>query len=178
MAEALIVVDVQNDFCPGGALPVERGDEVVEPLNRLAREVDVVVATRDWHPPDHHSFDEQGGPWPVHCVQDSPGAQLRADLAHERIARVVDAGVDREALGFDAIAESDLADWLRARDVDRVHVGGLALDYCVKHTALGARRAGFDVIVHRDATRAINVEPGDDERTVAELRDAGVEVTA
>jgi nicotinamidase/pyrazinamidase len=177
MAEALIVVDVQNDFCPGGALAVERGDEVIEPLNRLARKLDVVVATRDWHPPDHHSFDEQGGPWPVHCVQDSPGAQLHVDLAHELIDRVVDAGVDREALGFDKVGESDLAAWLLGHDVDRVHVGGLALEYCVKHTALAARRAGFQVIVHRDATRAVNVEPGDDERAVAELRAAGVEMT-
>jgi nicotinamidase/pyrazinamidase len=177
MTEALIVVDVQNDFCPGGALPVDRGDEVIEPLNRLAHKLDVVVATRDWHPPDHHSFDEQGGPWPVHCVQETPGAQLRVDLAHELIDRVVDAGVDREALGFDKIGESDLADWLRGHDVDRVHVGGLALDYCVKYTALGMRRAGFDVVVHRGATRAVNVEPGDDERSVAELLEAGVEVT-
>jgi nicotinamidase/pyrazinamidase len=177
MTEALIVVDVQNDFCPGGALPVDRGDEVIEPLNRLAQKLDVVVATRDWHPPDHHSFDEQGGPWPVHCVQETPGAQLRIDLAHELIDRVVDAGVDREALGFDKVGESDLADWLRGHDVDRVHVGGLALDYCVKHTALGMRRAGFDVVVHRGATRAVNVEPGDDERSVAELLEAGVEVT-
>ena len=120
MTEALIVVDVQNDFCPGGALPVDRGDEVIEPLNRLAQKLDVVVATRDWHPPDHHSFDEQGG------------AQLRVDLAHELIDRVVDAVVDRDALGFDKVGESDLADWLRGHDVDRVHVGGLALDYCVK----------------------------------------------
>jgi nicotinamidase/pyrazinamidase len=176
---ALVIVDFQNDFTPGGALAVRDGDAIAGRVDELARsgDFDVVVATRDWHPPDHHSFDEQGGAWPVHCVQDSPGAQLRVDLAHELIDRVVDAGVGRQALGFDKVGESDLADWLRGHDVDRVHVGGLALDYCVKHTALGARRAGFEVIVHRDATRAVNVEPGDDERAVAELRAAGVEMT-
>jgi len=173
---ALIIVDVQNDFCPGGALAVERGDEVVEVLNRMAREHDVVVATRDWHPEHHHSFEQHGGPWPVHCVQGSEGAQLHSALDRERIQRVFDAGYTREAEGFDKFEDTDLERFLRDREVDEVHVGGLALDYCVKHTALGARKRGFETVLHLGATRAVNLEPGDDRRTIEELRRAGVEV--
>jgi nicotinamidase/pyrazinamidase len=174
--EALIVVDVQNDFCPGGALAVAGGDEVVDPINRLARAVDFVVATRDWHPPDHHSFEANGGPWPVHCVQGSQGAELRDDLDTTRIEVVVDAGRAAELEGYSGFEDTPLEGELRKRGVQRVHVAGLALDYCVKHTALEARRLGFEVIVHRDATRAVNVHPNDDERALAELVGAGVEV--
>ncbi|MFL5819305.1 MAG: isochorismatase family protein [Solirubrobacteraceae bacterium] len=173
---ALIIVDVQNDFCPGGALAVERGDEVVEVLNRMAADYDVVVATRDWHPDHHHSFAPHGGPWPVHCVQGSQGAELHPQLDRDRLQRVFDAGYAREAEGFDKFEDTDLEPFLRDRGVDEVHVGGLALDYCVKHTALGARKRGFDTVVHLDATRAVNVDPGDDQRTIDELREAGVEV--
>src|SRR4051794_35072012 len=101
MAEALIIVDVQNDFCPGGALAVEEGDRVIEPLHRLADQVEVVVATRDWHPEDHHSFDRHGGAWPVHCVQGSPGGELHPALERNRIHKVVDAGTVTGAEGFD-----------------------------------------------------------------------------
>jgi nicotinamidase/pyrazinamidase len=176
MAEALIIVDVQNDFCPGGALAVNEGDQVIEPLHALADDVDVVVATRDWHPRDHHSFEAQGGPWPVHCVQGTEGAELHSGLDRKRIHHRVDAGRVSGQEGFDKFEDTDLEEFLRERDVDRIHVGGLALDYCVKHTALGARKRGFETVVHLDATRAVNVEPGDDERTIQELRDAGVEV--
>jgi nicotinamidase/pyrazinamidase len=176
LTEALIVVDVQNDFTPGGALAVDRGDEVIEPINRMAREHDVVVATRDWHPDDHHSVAEQGGVWPVHCVQGTEGAELHPDLDAEPIAEVFDAGKERHAPGFDKVSETDMEAFLRERGVTKVHVVGLALDYCVKNTALGARRAGFDTVVHLEATRAVNVEPGDDERAIAELREAGVDV--
>jgi nicotinamidase/pyrazinamidase len=173
---ALIVVDVQNDFCAGGALAVPCGDEVVEVLNRMAREHDVVVATRDWHPEHHHSFELRGGPWPVHCVQGSPGAQLHPELDRDRIQRVFDAGFGHGAEGFDKFEDTELERFLRERGVDEVHVGGLALDYCVKHTALGAARRGFKTTVHLGATRAVNVEPGDDQRAIDELRRAGVDV--
>lgn len=174
--EALIVVDVQNDFCPGGALAVPEGDAVIAPLNRMAREHVVVVATRDLHPADHHSFAAEGGPWPEHCVHGSPGAELHAELDAEAIDLLVDAGDTREAPGFDKFEGTELERFLRERGVERVHVGGLALDYCVKHTALGARRRGFDTVVHLEATRAVDVEPGDGERAIAELRAAGVAV--
>lgn len=174
--EALIVVDVQNDFCPGGALAVSDGDAVVDPLNRLAGSVELVVATRDWHPPDHGSFADFGGPWPVHCVQGTAGAELHPGIDRSLIDVVVDKGRVAELDGYSGFEDTGLERLLRERGVERVHVGGLALDYCVRATALDAARAGFLVVVHRDATRAVEVRPGDGERAVEELRSAGVEV--
>ena len=133
------MVDVQNDFCQGGALAVPDGDAVVGPLNRLMEQIPFVVATRDWHPPDHHSFAEQGGPWPVHCVRDTPGAQLHPDIDAGRVDAIVDAGREPEHEGYSGFEHTDLDRVLRDHDVDTVHVGGLALDYCVKATALDAR---------------------------------------
>ena len=173
---ALIVVDVQNDFCPGGALAVPDGDEVVEPINRLAGDASFVVATRDWHPADHGSFDAQGGTWPVHCVAGTLGAELHAGIERGHIDVVLDKGQARDAEGYSAFEGTDLDALLRSREVDTVDVAGLALDYCVRATALDAKRAGFDVVVHRDATRPVDVQPGDGERAAAELRAAGVSV--
>ena len=173
---ALLVVDVQNDFCPGGALAVPEGDAVVDSINRMAREAPFVVATRDWHPADHGSFAQQGGPWPVHCVCGSAGAELHPGIDRDLVDAIVDKGqaVDRE--GYSGFEDTELSRLLRDRGVDAVDVAGLALDYCVKATALDARRAGFDVTVHRGATRPVEVQPGDAERAVEELRAAGVEV--
>jgi len=173
---ALIVVDVQNDFCPGGALAVPDGDAVVEAVNRLASDASFVVATRDWHPADHGSFAAQGGPWPVHCVADTPGAALHDGIDPRQIDVVLDKGQVADREGYSGFEGTDLERLLRVRGVDAVDVAGLALDYCVKATALDARRAGFDVTVHLDATRAVEVTPGDGERAVSELRAAGVEV--
>jgi nicotinamidase/pyrazinamidase len=174
--EALIVVDVQNDFCPGGALAVAEGDQVVGPVNELAERTGFVVATRDWHPRDHSSFADQGGPWPVHCVQDTPGAELHPGLRRDLIDVVIDKGQVRELEGYSGFEGTELERLLRERDVDTVHVAGLALDVCVRATALEARRAGWRVVLHRAATRAVDVQPGDGERAVEELREAGVEV--
>ncbi|MBV8218831.1 MAG: nicotinamidase [Solirubrobacterales bacterium] len=174
--QALIVVDVQNDFCPGGALAVGDGDGVLEPINRLAAEASFVVATRDWHPPDHGSFAAEGGPWPAHCVRDTPGASLHPGIDVDRIDAIVDKGQAPDAEGYSAFEGTDLERVLRDRGVDTVDVAGLALDYCVKATALDARRAGFDVVVHRGATRAVEVHDGDGECAIEELRAAGVEV--
>ena len=170
------MVDVQNDFCQGGALAVPDGDAVVGPLNRLMEQIPFVVATRDWHPPDHHSFAEQGGPWPVHCVRDTQGAQLHPDIDASRVDAIVDAGREPEHEGYSGFEHTDLERVLRDHDVDTVHVGGLALDYCVKATALDARRAGFDVTLHQSATRAIEAEAGDADRALEELREAGVRI--
>jgi nicotinamidase/pyrazinamidase len=174
--EGLIVVDVQNDFCAGGALAVADGDAVVEEVNRLAGEYPFVVATRDWHPPDHDSFRAQGGPWPVHCVRETGGAELHPRLHTSEIDAVVDAGREPDHEGYSGFEHTELERLLRDQGVDTVHVAGLALDYCVKETALDARRLGFDVVLHLGATRAIDAEPGDAERTLEELRDAGVEI--
>ena len=173
---ALIVVDVQNDFCPGGALAVPDGDAVVEPANRLAAQSGFVIATRDWHPSDHESFAAQGGPWPVHCVAGSSGAELHAGIDRGLVDAVVDKGQARDREGYSGFEGTELERLLREHDVDAVDVVGLALDYCVRATALDARRAGFDVTVHRGATRAVEVHPGDGERAMEELRAAGVEV--
>jgi nicotinamidase/pyrazinamidase len=174
--EALIVVDVQNDFCPGGALAVPEGDQVIEPLNRLMNDCGLVIATRDWHPPDHRSFIEYGGTWPVHCVQDTPGAQLHQHLNAAGVDVILDTGRTPEAEGYSGFEDTDLERLLREREARTVHVGGLALDYCVRATALDARRRGFEVVLHRDATRAVDVVPGDGERALAELEDAGVRI--
>jgi nicotinamidase/pyrazinamidase len=174
--EALLIVDVQNDFCPGGALAVADGDAVIGPINGLAHDVDVVIATRDWHPPDHASFAAQGGPWPVHCVAGSLGAQIHDDIDTTVIDAIVDTGRTPDADGYSGFEHTQLERLLHEHQVDTVHVAGLALDYCVKETALDARRAGFDVIVHRGATRAVEVQPGDGERAVSELLWAGVRV--
>jgi nicotinamidase/pyrazinamidase len=174
--QALIIVDVQNDFCAGGALEVPDGDAVVDQVNALAAQSPFVIATRDWHPPDHGSFSEQGGPWPVHCVRGTPGAQLHPGIEAGRIDAIVDAGQTREREGYSGFEDTELEQLLREREVDTVHIAGLALDYCVKATALDAKRAGFGVVVHRGATRAVEVQPGDGERAVQELREAGVSV--
>jgi len=173
---ALIVVDVQNDFCPGGALAVPDGEAVVEPVNRLASQSSFVVATRDWHPPDHGSFAEQGGPWPVHCVAGTRGAELHPGIDRGLLDAVLDKGQARDREGYSGFEGTELERLLREHQVDAVDVAGLALDYCVKATALDAKRAGFDVIVHRNATRAVDVVPGDGDRAVEELRAAGVQV--
>ncbi|MDQ6606055.1 MAG: nicotinamidase [Actinomycetota bacterium] len=174
--DALIVVDVQNDFCPGGALAVTDGDAVIEPINRLIGRASYVVATRDWHPPDHGSFAAQGGPWPVHCLRDTPGAALHDGLRSDRFDLVLDKGQTRGLEGYSAFEATELERVLRERGIKTVQVAGLALEYCVRATALDARRAGFDVIVHREATRPVEAETGDGERTVAELQAAGVRV--
>jgi len=175
MAEALIVVDFQNDFMPGGALAVHEGDQIAERVNELAADprFELVVATRDWHPRNHGSFKERGGPWPVHCVQGSAGAELHSSLDRSRIDVVLDAGEDPDTDGYSGFDGTRLEQLLRERGIDKLTVVGLATDYCVKHTALDALRAGFEVTVDREGIRAVEVEPGDGQRALDEVRDAG-----
>jgi len=179
MAHALIVVDYQNDFTPpDGALAVREGDAIAGRINELARsgDYDLVLATRDWHPPDHGSFTEQGGIWPVHCVQGTEGAELHPDLDTEAIDVVVDKGQDPGTDGYSGFDGTRLAELLRERGVDRVTLVGLATDYCVKNTALEALQEGFTVIVDSTAVRGVDVEPGDSERALAEMRAAGASI--
>jgi nicotinamidase/pyrazinamidase len=176
--DALIVVDVQNDFCPGGALAVANGNAVADPLNRLAHDASLVVATRDWHPREHGSFAANGGRWPVHCVADTLGAELHPGIDRDQIDLIIDKGQALDSEGYSGFEGTALERLLRERGVDTVHIGGLALDYCVKATALDAKRAGFDAVVHREATRAVELQAGDGERALAELREAGVRVVA
>lgn len=160
--DALLIVDVQNDFCPGGALPIEHGDAVVPVLNAwIAAAVSggiPVYASRDWHPRGHISFHESGGPWPVHCLQDSPGARFRADLSLPQEAIVITKGVRFDHDQNSAFDETGLAGHLRAHRIRRLWIGGLAEDVCVLATVLDARAAGFDVTVIHDATRGVTRE--------------------
>ena len=174
MGHALIIVDFQNDFTPGGALAVNGGDEIAARVEELARsgDFDLIVATRDWHPPDHGSFQEQGGPWPPHCVQGTPGAELR----FEDYDVLIDKGVGRDDEGYSAFEKTDLERLLRERGIDRLTVVGLATDYCVKNTAIGAAQLGFDVTVDPEGIRPVEVEPGDGERALEAMRAAGVKV--
>jgi nicotinamidase/pyrazinamidase len=178
MARALIIVDFQNDFTPGGALGVPEGDAIADRVDELARsgDYDLVVATRDWHPPDHGSFSAQGGPWPPHCVQGTPGAELHAALDRALVDVVIDKGQDPATEGYSGFEATDLGEVLRAKEVDHVTVVGLATDYCVKNTALDALRSGFGVTVDASATRAVEVHPGDGERALEELRAAGASI--
>ena len=175
MAHALIIVDFQNDFTPGGALAVPDGDAIADRINALAAsgDYDLVVATRDWHPPDHGSFAERGGPWPVHCVQDTEGAELHPALDRSRVDVIVDKGQDPGTEGYSGFEGTNLAELLRRHGIGEVTVVGLATDYCVKNTALDALRHGFHVTVDSSAVRGVEVEPGDSERALAEVRAAG-----
>src|SRR4051794_4762716 len=178
MAEALVIVDFQNDFTPGGALSVPEGDQIAERVNELAADprFELVLATRDWHPPEHGSFAEQGGPWPVHCVQDTKGAELHPALERERVHVVVDKGQNPSTEGYSGFDETGLEDLLRERGIDRLTIVGLATDYCVKNTALDAVRHGFDVTVDTEGVRGVEVNEGDSARALEELRAAGATV--
>jgi len=173
--DALIVVDVQRDFCPGGALAVPQGDQVVPASNRLFALADwFTVATRDWHPADHCSFVSQGGIWPVHCVAGTNGAAFHPALDAEKIRHVVSKATTREAEAYSGFQGTDLSAALAARGIRRVFVAGLATDYCVKATALDARKAGLDVIVVEDAVRGVELTAGDCARAMEEMHAAGI----
>jgi len=175
VSRALIIVDFQNDFTPGGELAVEDGASIAGKINALAAsgDYDLVVATRDWHPADHSSFKVNGGPWPVHCVAGTIGAQLHPDLDQTRIDVIVDKGQDVATDGYSGFAGTDLQEILRERGITQVTVVGLATDYCVKNTALDALRAGFAVTVDTNAVRGVEIEAGDSEQALAEVRTAG-----
>lgn len=176
MARALLVIDVQNDFCPGGALAVPEGDEVVARANELmdSGRFDLVVATRDWHPPDHGSFAPQGGPWPVHCVQGTEGAQLHPDLERAGIDLLLDKGQDPATEGYSGFEGTELARVLREAGIDHVTICGLATDVCVRHTALEAVDEGFAVTLDTAGSRGI--DPQGVERTLDEVRSRGATV--
>ncbi len=175
--DALVVVDVQNDFLPGGALPVPDGDAVIAPLNawiaRFTARRLPVVATRDWHPPNHCSFREQGGPWPPHCIAGTPGAGFAAALELPDDAWIVSKATTPASEAYSGFEGTDLAERLRAAGVRRLFVGGLATDYCVLNTVKDALREGFTVFLLTDAIRAVNVHPGDGDKAIAEMTDAG-----
>lgn len=175
--DALLVIDVQQDFLPGGALPVPQGDAVVPLLNEWAKAFSragcAVYATRDWHPADHCSFRAQGGPWPPHCVASTAGAAFAAGLDLPAGTITVAKATRSDADAYSGFDGTTLADRLRAAGTSRVWVGGLATDYCVRATVLDALRLGFGVTVLTDAIRSVDVTPGDGARALAEMQAAG-----
>jgi nicotinamidase/pyrazinamidase len=195
--KALILVDIQYDFSPGGALAVPDGDAVVPVANRLQKQFDLVVATQDWHPRGHGSFASTHGKpvysiipihgtpqtlWPDHCVQGTHGAELAGTLERTRIARIFQKGMDPEIDSYSGFLDADrrhstgLADYLREHGVDEVFIAGLATDYCVKYTALDAAGAGFRACVVADGCRGVDITPGDSEKALAEMKAAGVKI--
>ena len=195
---ALILVDLQYDFCPGGALAVARGDETIEIANRMLPHFSTVVATQDWHPRDHASFASQhpgkqpgelieldGLPqvlWPPHCVQGTRGAELHEGLQRDKITEVFPKGTDRRVDSYSGFFDNGrkkptgLAEWLRERWITRVYVMGLATDYCVKATALDARELGFDTWVIEAGCRPVELVAGDGDRAFAAMRAAGATI--
>ena len=175
--DALLIVDVQNDFCPGGALPVPDGDAIIPVLNRWIAEAEAhhvpLFASRDWHPQNHISFKARGGPWPPHCVQGTHGAAFHSDLRLPPEVQIISKAQDPDKDSYSAFGGTNLAERLRRADVNNLWIGGLAEDYCVRATALDAIKEGFKVHVIRDATRAVEAQPGDGERALDEIRRAG-----
>ena len=193
--KALILVDIQNDFCPGGALPVKEGDKIVPMVNKLQEKFDLIVATQDWHPKDHKSFASNHGKkpgevidlngleqilWPDHCVQGSMGAEFVPGLRTEKIARIFQKGTDPEIDSYSGFYDNGhrkatgLGDYLKTKGVTEVYVVGLATDYCVKYTALDAVQVGFRTHVIKEATRGVNLKKGDVDRALEELKSHGV----
>jgi len=173
---ALIVVDVQNDFCPGGTLAVAEGDKVVAPLNKLIQEFlergEPVFKSRDWHPEKTRHFQAYGGTWPVHCVQHTKGAEFHPELMDDMHIRVISKGLGDED-SYSAFDGTDLALQLQRLGIEEVWVGGLATDYCVKNTVLDALKEGFRVKALKNAMRPVELKPGDGERAIAEMQNAG-----
>lgn len=197
--KALIIVDVQYDFCPGGSLAVKEGDQVIPIVNNLQNDFDLVVSTQDWHPKNHESFASAHGKknyevielygqrqilWPDHCVQGSKGAELVAGLNKERIAMIFKKGTDKKVDSYSGFFDNDhkkatgLEEYLLGKGVKEVFITGLATDYCVKYTALDAAGLGFKTHVVLPACRGVDMNPGDVDRAVLEMKKAGVEVIA
>src|SRR5437764_6679480 len=175
--DALLVVDVQNDFCPGGALAVAEGDQVVPVLNKWIEEAQrdriPIFASRDWHPPGHISFKERGGPWPPHCVQGTPGAAFHPGLKLPQDIQIVSKGDNPDRDSYSAFGGTDLKERLRRARVNRIWLGGLTQDYCVRESSLDAIREGFEVHVIVSGTRPVNVNPDDGRRALQDIQNAG-----
>lgn len=181
-SDALLVTDAQNDFLPGGALPVPQGDQVIPVLNeyitKFQKEGAHVLASRDWHPQNHMSFKAQGGPWPPHCIQDTVGAKFHRDLKLPLNVTVISKAVHADREAYSAFDGTSLADELRKLGVKRFFIGGLATDYCIVNTVLDARKQGFETVVLMDAVRGIDVNPGDIDKAVKAMLEAGAEQAA
>jgi nicotinamidase/pyrazinamidase len=185
--DTLVIVDVQNDFCPGGALPVADGDKVIPVLNRYIEEFKTahlpIFATRDWHPEETSHFNTHGGVWPPHCIQGTKGSEFHPALLLPEDVVVVSKGMGFEDDSYSGFQGADaeeipMGDLLRQRGVKRLFIGGLATDYCVKHTVLDGLKAGFKVVLLDNAIRGVDVKPGDSDRAIEEMVRAGAEKSA
>lgn len=178
--DALLIVDVQKDFCPGGALAVPEGDAVVPVLNRWTAAAEAagvpVLASRDWHPPNHISFTERGGPWPPHCVQDTPGAAFHPDLALPELTPIISKGTHPNRDQYSAFDDTGLAERLRQEGVERVWTGGLAQDVCVRATVVDGQAAGFAMHLIADATRPVEAHGGNGEQALRDMAGAGAAI--
>lgn len=178
-SDALLITDIQNDFLPGGALPVLNGDVIIPVLNEFAKRFQdagaTVFASKDWHPANHCSFKKQGGPWPSHCVQDTKGAKFSGNLKLPKDAVIVFKATDPMRESYSVFDGCNFADELQERNVKRLFIGGLATDYCVLNTVLDARKLGYETVVLLDATRGIDAEPGDVDRAVESMLKHGAE---
>jgi len=176
---ALLLVDIQNDFMPGGALAVTNGDEILSPLNKLmaafAGQALPIVATRDWHPADHCSFTAQGGIWPSHCVAGTSGAGFHPGIMLPKNAHIVSKAEQQFRDAYSGFDNTQLDSWLAERGIQGLLVGGLATDYCVLHTVLDGLQAGFRVTVLTDAIRAVNLKTGDGAQAIARMASAGAQ---
>ncbi len=176
MSKALIIVDVQKDFCPGGALPAPKGNEIIPVINSLMDKFDFVIASKDWHPAQTVHFDK----WPVHCVRASSGAGFHPKLNEEKINLVALKGTGNSDDGYSAFeaTNADVLHWLKKNKIDTVYVSGLTTEYCVKATALDALRSGLKVYAITDAIAAVEAQIGDGERALKEMQEAGIALTS
>jgi nicotinamidase-related amidase len=176
--DAVIVVDYQNDFLPGGALGVNGGDKIVVAINRLIQSSPFAVATRDWHPEDHCSFGDppefRDGSWPKHCVADTEGAQISEKLDGRYIKKIFDKGNNKDKEAYSGFEDTDLAEYLKQEGIERVFICGLATDYCVKATAIDALAKGFSTVVVLDAVEAVNVPEGTGQNALNAMHEAGI----
>lgn len=174
---ALLLVDLQNDFCPGGSLAIPEGDQVIQTANRLMLHFKEVIATQDWHPKNHMSFISL---WPIHCIQNTKGAELHADLNRARITKIFQKGTDSAIDSYSAFYDNQqlkstgLTEYLRAKHVTDLYVMGLATDYCVKYSCLDAISDGFTVYLITDACRGVNLQKHDIENALRDMQDKGV----
>lgn len=175
--KALIIVDMQNDFCPGGALPVPDGDKIIPIINKyiefFKKKNFLIVATRDWHPPDHISFKNYGGIWPPHCIRGTKGAEFHPELKLPSNTIIISKATEKDKEAYSGFEGTELDKILKNKGIKEVYICGLATDYCVKHTALDAIKLGYKTYILTDAVKGVNVNPGDSEKALKELKEKG-----
>lgn len=178
-SDALLVTDIQNDFLPGGALPVANGDQIIPVINEYIQRFEAanasILASRDWHPPNHMSFKTQGGPWPPHCVQNTKGADFSPNLKLPKNTVIISKATNPKHEAYSAFDGTSLAKELETRGVKRLFISGLATDYCVFYTVLDARQLDFEAVVLMDATLGINVKPDDVDRAIKTMLEHGAQ---